>query len=64
MDDQFHYEVAVRDADRCTSSNRSLDTVVASASRKYPVVLRIETRPHPHGPDVVVLGFEGEDGVP
>jgi len=65
MDDQFHYEVAVRgDAIDVRVRIASLDTVVASASRaRGPVVLWIETRPHPHGPDVVVLGFEGEDGA-
>ncbi len=25
-----------------------------------PIVLRIETRPHPHGPDMIVLGIEDE----
>jgi beta-xylosidase len=65
MDDTFHYEVARRGDEVVVRARiASLDTVVGSAPRVGdPVVLRIETRPHPHGPDVVVLGFEEEDGA-
>jgi beta-xylosidase len=60
MDDSFHYEIARR-GDEVVARVRiaSLDSVVTAApSPGGPMTLVIETRPHPHGPDVVVLGFE------
>jgi hypothetical protein len=42
----------------------SLDAIAGTAPRPDgDVVLAIETRPHPHGPDVVVLGVEDDLGA-
>jgi beta-xylosidase len=62
MDESFHYEVAVRGDEVVAHVHiPSLDLIVGSAPRPSDdVVLVVETRPHPHGPDVVVLGVEEE----
>jgi len=65
IDDTFHYEVAVR-GDEVVVHVRipSLDAIVGTAPRPDgDVVLALETRPHPHGPDVVVLGFVDDRGA-
>jgi beta-xylosidase len=65
MDDSFHYEVAVR-GDEIVAHVRipSLDLIVGRAPRPGgDVVLAVETRSHPHGPDLVVLGFEDDRGA-
>jgi xylan 1,4-beta-xylosidase len=59
LDDTAHYDVAVR-GDRVVARAcvGPLDTIVGEAPRPPgPVVLRIETGPHPHGPDSVSLGL-------
>ena len=65
MDETSHYEVAVQ-GDQVVARAR-LGTIVhvlgASVRPDGPVVLRVETRLDPHGPDVVVLGFESGAGA-
>jgi beta-xylosidase len=60
MDESFHYEVAVRGDEVVAHVHiPSLDLIVGSAPRPGgDVVLVLETRPDPHGPDLVVLGVE------
>jgi beta-xylosidase len=65
MDDTFHYEVAVRGDEVVAHIHiSSVDAIVGTTPRPgRDVVLAIETRPHPHGPDVVVLGVEDDRGA-
>ncbi len=64
LDGTAHYEVAVR-GDRVVAHVKTgpfdLDLGEAAAP-DGPVVLRVETGPHPHGSDTVALGFEPDDG--
>ena len=60
MDGTAHYEVAVR-GDRVVAHVKTgpfdLDLGDGPCARG-PVVLGVETGPHPHGSDAVCLGFE------
>jgi beta-xylosidase len=65
MDDVFQYSVGVQ-GDEVVAGVRlaSLHSIVGTAPRPSgSVVLVVETRPAILGPDRVVLGFEGDDGV-
>jgi xylan 1,4-beta-xylosidase len=65
LDHTAHYEVAVR-GDRLIARARAgpFDVELGSAAAPGgPVVLRVETGPHPHGSDTVTLGFEHDDGT-
>lgn len=64
LDGTAHYGVAIR-GDRIVAHIKTgpfdLDLGEAPAP-DGPVVLRVETGPHPHGSDTVSLGFEQDDG--
>ena len=65
LDETAHYDVAVR-GDRVVARARvgPFTTIVGEAPRPSdPVVLTVETGPHPHGPDSVLLGFENDRGA-
>jgi beta-xylosidase len=65
MADDFHAEVAVVGDELVAKVRASSLRMVMSTvpSRRQQVVLRIETRDAPLGPDVVALGWEDADGV-
>jgi beta-xylosidase len=65
MDEHSHYDVFRRGAEIAVRARIGpLSEVVATAQLPTgPVVLRIETRLGFLGPDVVVLGYEGDDGT-
>jgi beta-xylosidase len=63
LDDTAHYEVAVR-GDRILARARAgpfHQDLGDAPAPSGPVVLRIETAPHPQGPDTVTLGYEDPD---
>jgi len=65
MDDVFHYSVALQGDDVVAQVRlSSLSAIVGTAPRPNgPVVLVLETRPTILGPDLIVLGFEDDDGT-
>ena len=64
MDEGHRYDI-VRAGDRIVARATAggLAASTATAAPDGPVVLVVETRPHPTGPDAVVLGYEAADGT-
>jgi len=64
MEETHRYDICRRGDQvvaRCTAG--ALSSTAATTAPDGPVVLTIETRPHPNTPDLVALGYEDAAGA-